>query len=519
MRDELLVRLNALLEGRPAVLPGCEYFFSAEALALLDKGGLGPLTGLNRSRYLLVELPPDALPSSAEAVFHEFRIAGVTPVIAHPERHPALSTGAGAARASRVTGGSVPGDGRQSSRRLRRSGRGILRGVLPQGLDSLHRFRRAQPGSTSAAPGGRARARSSTLGGRGRGGPLRGEPDCAHRLRADSVAPVPPGIGGREVVMSAPMSSGAPLRTTARRQRFLAFGCLCLAVIASATFGRDLVLRRGAAALLAKAGIAARPGVQDSFAVCERGDLAAAFATEAVLEELAPGAPAADASARYEARGRASLAAARELAALAVAERPGSALHRLALGACWLRRVGPRGPAGSRDDACVAGRLSDGGKRGSRPGSDLVDGGRCVHRRLAAAFDSGAGSGNSLDPAQLLVGGVRPEVVLSGLAGAGAKSGGASAGLGRLSQGGGCGAPSPETGGCRRTGRGPARADRGNPQRVNLGPNARAILTVQVNKALSLQRDNSPGDGERGCVSAAAKTGAGDISSGLVRPF
>lgn len=89
-RDELVVRLNALLEGRPAVLPGCEYFFSTEALALLDHGELGPLTGLNRSRYLLVELPAEAPPSSAESVFHEFRVAGLTPVIAHPERHAAF---------------------------------------------------------------------------------------------------------------------------------------------------------------------------------------------------------------------------------------------------------------------------------------------------------------------------------------------------------------------------------------------------------------------------------------------
>jgi protein-tyrosine phosphatase len=90
LRDDLLLRLNALLEGRPLVLPGCEYFFSREALALLDRGETSPLTGLNRSRYLLVELPPDAVLSSVQAVFHEFRIAGVTPVIAHPERHVAF---------------------------------------------------------------------------------------------------------------------------------------------------------------------------------------------------------------------------------------------------------------------------------------------------------------------------------------------------------------------------------------------------------------------------------------------
>jgi protein-tyrosine phosphatase len=89
-RDTLVVRLNALLEGEPAVLPGCEYFFSAEAVAHLDHGELGPLTGLNRSRYLLVEFPPEVPQASIESVFHEFRVAGLTPVIAHPERHAAF---------------------------------------------------------------------------------------------------------------------------------------------------------------------------------------------------------------------------------------------------------------------------------------------------------------------------------------------------------------------------------------------------------------------------------------------
>ena len=90
VRDDLVLRLNTLLEGAPAILPGCEYLFSSEALALLDHGSAGPLIGLNRSRYLLVELPSEVSQTAVEAAFHEFRIEGITPVIAHPERHPAL---------------------------------------------------------------------------------------------------------------------------------------------------------------------------------------------------------------------------------------------------------------------------------------------------------------------------------------------------------------------------------------------------------------------------------------------
>ena len=59
-RDELVRRLNDELAGRPAIFAGCEYSFSPDMLELVERGAAGPLTGLNRGRYLLVELPPEA---------------------------------------------------------------------------------------------------------------------------------------------------------------------------------------------------------------------------------------------------------------------------------------------------------------------------------------------------------------------------------------------------------------------------------------------------------------------------
>ncbi len=87
-RDGLVLRLNTLLGGRPAVLAGCEYYFSSEMLELVERGNAGPLTGLNRGHYLLVEFPPSVSTRTTEAIFHELSILGVTPVVAHPERHP-----------------------------------------------------------------------------------------------------------------------------------------------------------------------------------------------------------------------------------------------------------------------------------------------------------------------------------------------------------------------------------------------------------------------------------------------
>jgi protein-tyrosine phosphatase len=86
-RDELLLKLNTLLAGTPAVLPGCEYFYSSDAVDLWEQGVAGPLTGLNRGPYLLVEFPATIVPRGAGDVIHELSVIGVTPVIAHPERN------------------------------------------------------------------------------------------------------------------------------------------------------------------------------------------------------------------------------------------------------------------------------------------------------------------------------------------------------------------------------------------------------------------------------------------------
>ena len=94
-RDELIAKLNNLLGGKPAVLPGCEFLFAADALELWrneQKPRLSPLTTLNRSSYLLVEFPAASVHDQAEAVFHEFSLIGVKPVIAHPERNAVFAS-------------------------------------------------------------------------------------------------------------------------------------------------------------------------------------------------------------------------------------------------------------------------------------------------------------------------------------------------------------------------------------------------------------------------------------------
>jgi protein-tyrosine phosphatase len=88
-RDQLLLELNRRLDGHPRIVPGCEYFFSLDAIELWQQGET--LDGLNRSSYLLLEFPATRIPENAEAIFHELSMVGVTPVIAHPERNLVLA--------------------------------------------------------------------------------------------------------------------------------------------------------------------------------------------------------------------------------------------------------------------------------------------------------------------------------------------------------------------------------------------------------------------------------------------
>ena len=66
------------------VLPGMELFLSFDILAALRAGRV---FGLNRSRYLLIELPSREMPHSTERALFELMIAGYRPILNHPERN------------------------------------------------------------------------------------------------------------------------------------------------------------------------------------------------------------------------------------------------------------------------------------------------------------------------------------------------------------------------------------------------------------------------------------------------
>ncbi|PTL37912.1 tyrosine-protein phosphatase [Alkalicoccus saliphilus] len=66
------------------ILPGQEVRIYGELLEDLEKGELLPL---NDSSYLFVEFPSNQVPRYAKQMLFDVQLAGITPIIVHPERN------------------------------------------------------------------------------------------------------------------------------------------------------------------------------------------------------------------------------------------------------------------------------------------------------------------------------------------------------------------------------------------------------------------------------------------------
>lgn len=90
--DELRARLASAGWGDLEVLPGAEVYPVPDLPRWLSKDGRAWDLGQGaRVRYLLVDLPFDQLPPHFDRLLFEVMLAGVVPVIAHPERNRQLA--------------------------------------------------------------------------------------------------------------------------------------------------------------------------------------------------------------------------------------------------------------------------------------------------------------------------------------------------------------------------------------------------------------------------------------------
>lgn len=69
------------------VIAGQEVRIYGEIVEDVEKGEIQPV---NDSKYLLIEFPSDSVPHYTEQLFYDLQIAGIKPVIVHPERNREL---------------------------------------------------------------------------------------------------------------------------------------------------------------------------------------------------------------------------------------------------------------------------------------------------------------------------------------------------------------------------------------------------------------------------------------------
>jgi protein-tyrosine phosphatase len=82
--------LKAKLGGRLTLATGCDFHLNPENLMAIRKDPQ-PFC-INQKDYLLVEFNEFSIPPSVDQTLHELQLAGIRPIITHPERNGILRT-------------------------------------------------------------------------------------------------------------------------------------------------------------------------------------------------------------------------------------------------------------------------------------------------------------------------------------------------------------------------------------------------------------------------------------------
>lgn len=83
-------QLNEKLAGRLAVATGCDFHLNHENLLALRKDARAYC--IHQKDYLLVEFNNFSIPPSVDQTLHELQLAGIRPIVTHPERNGILRT-------------------------------------------------------------------------------------------------------------------------------------------------------------------------------------------------------------------------------------------------------------------------------------------------------------------------------------------------------------------------------------------------------------------------------------------
>jgi len=80
--------LQVLFEGRLTFATGCDFHLSFENLQEIRHDATR--FTLNQKNYLLVEFADYSIPPSLDHALHELQLAGLRPIVTHPERNPLI---------------------------------------------------------------------------------------------------------------------------------------------------------------------------------------------------------------------------------------------------------------------------------------------------------------------------------------------------------------------------------------------------------------------------------------------
>jgi len=85
---QLLAELQAKVGERPKLLLGCDFHLSYDNIQICVQNSKD--FTINGTSYLLVELPDQFFPDHLDQVYYDIQVAGLKPIITHPERNPLL---------------------------------------------------------------------------------------------------------------------------------------------------------------------------------------------------------------------------------------------------------------------------------------------------------------------------------------------------------------------------------------------------------------------------------------------
>jgi protein-tyrosine phosphatase len=84
-----IAELQSAVGEAPKLLLGCDFHLSYDNIQKIVETPLD--FTINNSTYLLVEFPDHFIPEQLDRVFYEIQVAGLIPIITHPERNPVLA--------------------------------------------------------------------------------------------------------------------------------------------------------------------------------------------------------------------------------------------------------------------------------------------------------------------------------------------------------------------------------------------------------------------------------------------